>query len=361
MTLFLAGDVMTGRGVDQLLPHPGDPRLPNGKDATRYIALAERIAGAIPRAVPFEYVWGDALEELARARPAARIINLETAVTTSDDAWPEKNIRYRMHPANVPVLAAAGIDVCVLGNNHVVDWGQAGLRETLATLRGAGHLTAGAGNDLREAEAPAALETAAGRLLVFSCAGPGAGAPREWAATALSPGVSWLADLGTGSAARLSDRILAQRRPGDRVIVSLHWGSNWGYEVPKEQRAFARRLVDAGAADIIHGHSSHHPRGMEVYRDRLVLYGCGDLVNDYEGLGDREDFRRELVLMYFPTLEGSGALARLELVPLRIRRFRLERASDEDARWLAARLDRESRKLGAAVELRDGRLVLARS
>jgi poly-gamma-glutamate synthesis protein (capsule biosynthesis protein) len=358
LVLFLAGDVMTGRGVDQILPNPADPALPDGKDARRYIQIAERVSGSIPRDAAFDYVWGDALGELQRAKPAARIVNLETSVTTSGDPWPGKNIHYRMHPANVPVLAAAGVDVCVLGNNHVLDFGHAGLFETLRALRGAKLATTGAGGDLREAAAPAALETAAGRLLVFSCGAPGAGVPRDWAATALSPGVHLLDDLEPATAARLGDRILAHRRPGDRVIVSLHWGANWGYAVPAEQRAFAHRLVDAGAADIVHGHSSHHPKGMEIYRDRLILYGCGDLLNDYEGIGARGDFRRELAALYLPALDASGALTRLELVPMRIRRFRLERAAEDDARWLAERLDRESRKLGARLELRDGRLLL---
>jgi poly-gamma-glutamate synthesis protein (capsule biosynthesis protein) len=165
--LFLAGDVMTGRGIDQVLPFSVDPNLhePWVKDARRYVALAEEVNGPIPRlAAPaaFSYVWGDILAELDRVRPAARIVNLETAVTTSDDHWPGKGIHYRMHPGNAPVLTAAGIDCCVLANNHVLDWGYAGLEETLSTLRGARLRTAGAGRDLEEARGPAVLETGPG-------------------------------------------------------------------------------------------------------------------------------------------------------------------------------------------------------
>jgi poly-gamma-glutamate synthesis protein (capsule biosynthesis protein) len=140
MTLFLCGDVMTGRGIDQVLPHPGDPVLHEGyaTSALDYVALAERANGPIPRPAEFAYVWGDALAEWARIAPDLRIINLETAVTTRDDWQRGKGIHYRMHPANVPCLTAAAIDCCVLANNHVLDWGYAGLAETLQTLRRAG-------------------------------------------------------------------------------------------------------------------------------------------------------------------------------------------------------------------------------
>jgi len=363
LTLFLAGDVMTGRGIDQILPHSVDPRLyePHVKNAKRYVELAEQANGSIPDGVSHDYVWGDALAELARVAPGARIINLETAVTTSDEYWPGKRIHYRMHPANVPVITVAGIDVCVLGNNHVLDWGYAGLRETLEVLHDAGVRTAGAGNDLDEAAAPAVLKTKSGRLLVYSYGTRSSGVLSRWVASASRAGVAWLGDLERRTARRVSDHIRGHRRAGDRVVVSLHWGSNWNYRVLAEQRDFAHALVDAGAADIVHGHSSHHPKGIEVYRDRLILYGCGDLLNDYEGIGGRKEFRPELTAMYFPTLDASGALIRLEIAPMRVRRLRLARASKEEARWLATRLDRESRRLGTRVELCDsGRLRLAR-
>ena len=158
LTLFLCGDVMTGRGIDQVLPQACPPQIyePYLRDARDYVALAEQVNGPIDRPVTYDYVWGDALPELARVAPDVRIINLETAVTTSGDYWP-KGINYRMHPANVDVLRAAAIDCCTLANNHVLDWGQAGLAETLATLARAGFRSAGAGRDLAEAQVPAVI------------------------------------------------------------------------------------------------------------------------------------------------------------------------------------------------------------
>ena len=100
--------------------------------------------------------------------------------------------------------------------------------------------------------------------------------------------MSLLPDLSLTSANKLAERILATRGPGDLVVVSIHWGSNWGYHVPEEQRAFAHALVDANACDVLHGHSSHHPRAFEVYQERLILYGCGDFITDYEGISGWE-------------------------------------------------------------------------
>lgn len=363
-TLFLCGDVMTGRGVDQVLPASVDPALhePFVKDARRYLELARAESGEIPDRVEAPYVWGDALGELARVDPDVRLANLETAVTDRGDPWPRKGIHYRMHPGNVPVLRAAGLDACSLGNNHAMDWGRDGLRDTLAALREAGIGVAGAGEDREQARAPAVCPGEGGRVLVFGLASPTAGVPREWAAGPDRSGVALLPEISRSSADRLADRILDRRGPGDRVVVSVHWGSNWGYRVPDAQRAFARRLAERGAADVVHGHSSHHPKGLEIHRGRLLLYGCGDFLNDYEGISGHEEFRPDLTLMYFPVLDSAGGhLRSLHMTPMRIRRFRLERASREDARWLRDRLARESRTPAAGIRLDDdARLVVER-
>jgi hypothetical protein len=135
MKIFLCGDVMTGRGLDQVLPYPCAPRLHERytTSATSYVRLAEPANGPIPAPVDFSFIRGAALDEFARARPDARIFNLETSITRSDAHVP-KGINYRMSPENSGCLAAGGVDCCVLGNNHVLDWGRSGLLDTLATL-----------------------------------------------------------------------------------------------------------------------------------------------------------------------------------------------------------------------------------
>ena len=361
--LFLAGDVMVGRGIDQILPHPGDPRLYelSLESAHDYVALAEAASGPIAAPVDFAYVWGDALSELDARSPDARIVNLETAVTARG-APASKGINYRMNPDNVPVLTAARIDCCTLANNHVLDWGEDGLLETLETLRRAGIKTSGAGRGMEEAAAPAVLEPVrGGRVLVFAFGTPSSGAPRVWAATETRPGISFLHDLSDHAIDRIAEHVGSLRRPGDVVVVSLHWGPNWGYAIPPRERAFAHRLVDAAGVDVVFGHSSHHLKGIEVYRNRPILYGAGDFLNDYEGIGGYERYRNVLVAMYIAELEAAdGALRNLLVVPFRICKFRLNRASPEDVAWLHHTLNREGAGLGThVVPQRDGTLALA--
>jgi poly-gamma-glutamate capsule biosynthesis protein CapA/YwtB (metallophosphatase superfamily) len=361
ISVFLCGDVMTGRGIDQILPHPCDPCLHEDyvRSANEYVRLAEQANGSIPAPAPPSYIWGAALDELNRKAPDARIINLETSITRSD-AYVEKGINYRMSPENAACLPAAGIDCCVLGNNHVLDWGREGLLETLATLERLGIKTAGAGRDLAQARAPAILEIAGkGRLLVFSFASPTSGVPRNWAATATAAGVNLLSGFTDDSVARAAEQI-AVRQPGDLVIASIHWGSNWGYEIPEEHRRFAHALIDRANVSLIYGHSSHHAKAIEIYKDRPILYGCGDFLNDYEGIRGYEEFRGDLAVMYFAEFEPlTGSLAGLELTVLRIRRFQLIAASSADIRWMQQTLDRESGRFGARVRLTpNGRLAL---
>lgn len=355
ITLFLCGDVMTGRGIDQVLPHPGDPRLyePYVHNANEYVALAEQTNGPIPKPVDFSYIWGDSLAELERMAPDVRIINLETSITKSNYYWKGKGINYRMHPDNIPCLDVAGIDCCVLANNHVLDWGYPGLKETLITLQHANIKTAGAGQNLQEAKAPAVIEmTGKGRVVVFSFGMESSGIPQEAAAKQDRSGVNLLPDLSKKTIQQISKEVRATKCAGDLVIASIHWGGNWGYEIPQEHMQFAHQLIDSACIDIIHGHSSHHALGIEVYKDKPIIYGCGDFLNDYEGISGYEQYRDDLALMYFVQMEPiSGKLVSLEMVPTQLRQFRSNQASDEDALWLSETLSREGKKFHSRVEL----------
>ena len=362
MRLFLCGDVMTGRGIDQLLPHPGAPRLFESyvQCATDYVRLAEEHCGPLGRGLDFGYPWGDALAVLETMQPALRIVNLETAVTVSEDAQPGKGIHYRMHPDNLPCLTRAGIHCCVLANNHVLDWGVGGLLETLDRLEAAHLAVAGAGRDAARAAAPARLALpGGGRLLVFGVAAASSGVPASWAATARRPGVNYLETVSPASAARLARAIAPQREPGDLVLLSIHWGANWCDAVAPAHRRFARDLIESGAVDVVHGHSSHHVLPPELIGGKLVLYGCGDFINDYEGITGHEAFRPDLALMYFPRLDrASGALGELLLEPMRRRGLRMERAGAADAAVLAGML--QAQPFGGRIALRpDGMLALA--
>lgn len=363
LTLFLSGDVMLGRGVDQILAHPGNPALfeRQVRDARTYVDLAVRANGKIPQPVDWSWPWGDALELLEYAGCDARIINLETSITTSDDYVPDKAVHYRMNPANAEALTAVRPDACILANNHVLDFGRGGLLETLDVLAASGLAAAGAGRSLPEAQSPVIIPIprTSGRVLIFAFGSPSSGIPYDWAATDDTPGVQVLITLSDAAADELCDRIREAQKPGDLTVVSVHWGSNWGYRVATDQVRFAHRLIDSGV-DVVHGHSSHHPRPIEVYRGKLILYGCGDLVDDYEGIRGHDQYRHDLRLLYLPRLDPmSGQLVELRMAPLQARQMRLHRASHQDARWTKTVLDKASRNFGSRIDLEsDGLLSL---
>jgi poly-gamma-glutamate capsule biosynthesis protein CapA/YwtB (metallophosphatase superfamily) len=344
--LALAGDVMLGRGIDQILPHPGDATLweSHVRDARDYVRLAEIVNGPIPVPVEMTWPWGDVLEVLETADPDVRILNLETAVTYGGDAVPSKGIHYRMHPANLPCLGAAAPDACVLANNHVLDFGRRGLADTLNHLTDAGLRPVGAGRDDEAAWRPAIVPTGRGRVVIVAFGTPSSGIPRSWAAAPDRSGVAYLPQLTAPAAARIA----SFKRSGDVVVASVHWGTNWGYAVDDDQIAFAHALIDAGV-HVVHGHSSHHPRPIELYRGGLILYGCGDLVNDYEGIGGHALYRDELRLLFLATVHPETGLLDLRMAPLRARRMRLQHATRDERWWLAAVLDRISRDLDTRV------------
>jgi poly-gamma-glutamate capsule biosynthesis protein CapA/YwtB (metallophosphatase superfamily) len=366
VTVFLCGDVMLGRGVDQILPHPGDPTLHEAhvRDARIYVELAEAANGPVPRPVDFCWPWGDALPVLDEVTPDLRVVNLETSITSNDE-FAAKAIHYRMNPANLPCLQAAAPDVCVLANNHVMDFGHRGLVETLDVLAEARLRPVGAGRDARQAQQPAVVNVEENRIegdrrvLVFSGGMASSGIPARWAAAENRLGVQFVPELSNATAAEVIHRVQQMKRAGDIVIASLHWGTNWGYDISQDQIHFAHRLIDGGV-DVVHGHSSHHPRPIEVYRDKLVLYGCGDFINDYEGIRGYEQFRDDLRLLYFVSVQPqTGKLANLQMVPMQARQMRLRHASREHTAWLQAVLEGVSRGFGARIDLHlDGVLSL---
>jgi poly-gamma-glutamate capsule biosynthesis protein CapA/YwtB (metallophosphatase superfamily) len=363
--VLLGGDVMLGRGVDLILRHPGDPTLrePVVRDARRYVELAEQANGPIPKPVEWRWPWGDVLETLDNLRPDVRLINLETTITTDGEFAERKAIHYRMHPGNLPALTAFRTDTCALANNHILDFGRRGLLDTVEALTSVDIQGAGAGADLLTAKHPAAVATARGehRVLVGSLATKSSGVPEAWAAQRDRPGL-WLIPEPSdrGLADDVAATLLSHKRPGDVAVVSVHWGPNWGYGVGLSETQFAHRLIDAGI-DIVHGHSSHHPRPIEIYRGKPILYGCGDVIDDYEGIGGHEPYRTDLRLLYLISTKPGGELISLQMIPMRVRRMRLEHAAHTEAEWLCATIEHISRRFGTRVVAGPGDLLTAMS
>lgn len=160
--------------------------------------------------------------------------------------------------------------VCALANNHVMDFGPAGLAATLSTLHTAGAVAVGAGASLDAARQPVFLDDAGTRVAILACCEAQFGT-----AAAGQPGVAALGPW-------VHAAIRACAAQATAVIVSVHAGAEVSpWPAPTVQDLY-RSWIDAGAT-VIHGHHPHVPQGFEEYHDGLILYGLGNLaVNPHE-------------------------------------------------------------------------------
>lgn len=358
ITMMLTGDVMIGRGIDQLFEPHCHPKLhePWMTDARHYVDLAEGINGPIPQPVTHTYVWGDSLEDCAKEKPDFRIINLETSLTLSETFATEKSIHYRAHPNQVGILRAANIDGCILANNHIMDWGREGLKETIHTLNVANIRYAGAGCDADEAQKAIEFSLPSTTLKLAAWGSVTSGIPLNWQAGEQQSGVNIMEVL---SLRHILQTLKALSAKGTLLIVSIHWGDNWGNDIPLEQRSLAHTLIERGGASIVHFHSSHHPKAIELHRNRLILYGAGDLINDYEGITGHEEYLPHLGVIYFPLIDLiSGQVVTLRLRVYVRRNMRLIRATEKEVAELSSFLRKPCFALGTRLIQADGNTLM---
>jgi poly-gamma-glutamate synthesis protein (capsule biosynthesis protein) len=293
VTLALVGDCMLGRLVDEVL-----------------------------ESAPPEYPWGDTLDIFRSAD--WRMCNLECVISDCGTPWAafEKAFHFRSAAKNIAALKAAGMNAVSIANNHVLDYDVEAMEEMLKILDGAGIVHAGAGKNLNAASrmAKACIRNRKLGIVAFTDNEPG------WEAGASQAGVFYVpTDLKDARAQRLLEIVCAHRNEVDYLIVSAHWGSNWGYVPPADHVAFAHALIDAGAG-IIFGHSCHVFRGIEFYGGRPILYSAGNFVDDY-AVDPVERNDRSFICMV--ELQERG-LPRLRLHPTVIRRCQARKAKRID-------------------------------
>ena len=292
ITIALTGDVMLGRLVNEALEREGP-----------------------------EHVWGGMLPALRRAD--LLLVNLECALTTRRQRWHDgryKAFSFRSDPRHVAALQAAGVDLAVLANNHVMDFGVDGMRETIRVLDGAGIAHAGAGEEVRSARASVHLRAGDLRVAIVAFADH----PEEWAAGPEEPGIAYV-PIGPDSVDGVAEAIRAARAAADLVIASFHWGPNMRARPTDEFRSFAAAVVDAGA-DVFWGHSAHVVQGVEIRNGHLICYDTGDFVDDY---AVDDELRNDLSALFLVRV-ADHRIARLDLLPVRIDRMRVDPADSAD-------------------------------
>jgi len=295
------------------------------------VMLGRLVNAALRKQEPV-YPWGDTLALFQQAD--VRLCNLECAISDWGAPWSAtpKVFHFRSDAKNVAVLKAAHIDAVALANNHTLDFDYEGLFHTMDNLEAAGIQYAGAGTTITAASEPAIWEVNGKQLglIAFTDNEPG------WAATEDQPGILYVhLTLKDRRAVNLLDMVRKTRALVDVLIVSAHWGPNWGDDPPAEQIPLAHALIDAGA-DVIFGHSGHVVRGIELYRGKPILYCTGNFIDDY---AVDEIERNDQSFIFVVEIDGQR-ISRLLLYPTVIAAYQARRATLNERKAIVARMQR---------------------
>ncbi|WP_435552917.1 CapA family protein [Natrinema sp. CGMCC1.2065] len=324
-----------------------------------------RLVDERQRSRPVDAVWGTVLERLRGLD--GLVCNLECVLSTRGREWQRTHrpFHFRADPDwAVPALERAGVDGCALANNHVLDYGETGLRDTLAALDDTGIARTGAGETLDEALEPAVLtipdsEASDGgndgldlAVVSFTDNTP------EYAADADSPGTARIEiDVDDPETRRLVRDALerARERDPDVLVASLHWGPNMVTEPPDSFRDFGHWLVENGV-DLVHGHSAHVLQGIEVYEGAPICYDTGDFVDDYR---IDEELHNDRSFLFVLRATPEGGVRDLRLYPTEIDGCAVHEANPDAAAWARDRIRELSDPFGTEFEREGDGLVLS--
>ncbi|MFD1563317.1 CapA family protein [Haloarchaeobius amylolyticus] len=307
-------------------------------------------------------VWGTVLERLRGLD--GLVINLECCLSTRGQQWQRtyRPFHFRADPDwAIPALEHAGVDVCTLANNHILDYEEVALRDTLEALDEAGIARTGAGETIDEALEPAVrtigdTDTSDDDLEI-AVIGLTDNTP-EYAADEESPGTGWI-EIDADDA-EMRERVRetlerARETNPDLLVASLHWGPNMVTEPPESFQAFGRWLIEEGV-DIVHGHSAHVFQAIEVHEGRPIIYDAGDFVDDYRV---DPELRNDRSFLFVLSVTPDGDPLELRLHPTEIEDCAVDEASSEAAEWARERMRNLSAPFGTEFDRDGDALVLS--
>lgn len=303
MKIIFLGDVMLGRLVNEKLKYE-----------------------------PFDYLWGDTLSILGEAD--LRICNLECVISDSGTPWSvtPKPFFFRSDGKNIECLRLAKINLVSIANNHVLDYEKIALKDMIRILDNAGIRHAGSGINLAEAQKPAMFKIMDRKIGFISFTDN----EREWEAGDKKAGVYYVPiDFEDRRAMRLFEIVGKMKNQCDIIIISVHWGSNWGYRPEDNQIEFAHALIDAGA-DVIFGHSPHVFRGVEIYGKKPILYSAGNFIDDYAV----DEIERNDQSFIFEIEMKKNIFERAVLYPTVIRDFQVRLAEQFEAEQINKKMEK---------------------
>lgn len=324
MQIILTGDVMLGRLVNSVL------------DKDKYT-----------------YVWGDTIDIIRDADLS--LVNLECVISSRGSKWAKtpKVFHFRASLDAIDVLKSASIDYVALANNHTLDYGYDALEEMLRLLDENKISHSGAGRNLKEAMAPSVIRSTKIKVGVISLTDN----QPEWEATDNSTGTNYFPlDMKNDYANRLRECINSARNSADIVIVACHVGPHFREDPCEEYVNFAHHVIELGA-DVYWGHSNHMPQGIEIYKDKTILFDCGDFIDDY---AVDAYYRNDLSFLFKLDFERD-AIKNIELVPTTIHNLHASTALSWDADLVMKRMVDRCSRLGTKCVIDRGRIHLPNS
>jgi poly-gamma-glutamate capsule biosynthesis protein CapA/YwtB (metallophosphatase superfamily) len=316
-----------------------------------------RLVNSVLRKSNYAYVWGDTIDIIRNADLS--LINLECVIASTGKKWNKtfKLFHFRSHPEAIEVLKTASIDYTSLANNHTLDYDTEALIEMLSLLDKNKIAHSGAGRNLNEAMKASILRRNSLRIGVVSLTDN----QPEWEATTNSAGVNYIPITLENNYRddRLKLCIDNAKMAGstNMVIVSSHIGPHFREKPSAEYVSFAHRVIDLGG-DIYWGHSNHMPQGIEIYKDKLIMYDCGDFIDDY---AIDPIYRNDLSFIFLLNIdEGSNGLNYIELVPTKIWKFRTNTvtSSSSDLSIAINRMVNRCNSLGTRCKIDNGRIKI---
>jgi len=321
--LAFLGDIMLGRGISDELRQGRSP----------------------------EWFWGDVLP-LVRGADGV-FVNLESPITAATQRWSDtwKFFHFRADPDTIRILQTAKVRFVCLANNHILDYGEPGLVDTLAALDRAGIVHAGAGRNPHDAAAGKSLQVGDLKIGVLAATD----SLQEYAAAASRPGTNNIEFRGDGPGLDWVERSVRQLRQAGAalIVLSLHWGFNLRLRPSAEFRRFAHGAIERGV-DVIHGHSAHVVQAIERHGRGLILYDTGNFIDDYW----KFPFRRTVSSFVFMLEVANGKPAALTLTPVRLHPWPLSLAIGETSRSIVENMVSLSAAMGTTLLRTDTELML---
>lgn len=291
----------------------------------------------------YDYPFAATAAELRKGDIA--VGNLEAPIAQGGTEFMLKKFRFRADPQCAPALKRAGFSVLTLANNHIMDFGEPALLETIHNLDSNGILSAGAGHTLPAARQKTVLQVKGAKVafLAYSVT-----LPVEFFAAAGHSGTA------PGYPHYYKDDIAQAKASADYVIVSFHWGLEGASMPHLSQVATARSAIDAGA-DVVLGHHPHVLQGIERYKKGIIFYSLGNFAfGSFSPSADRSIIAR---------ITMDNGIKVVELVPLNVLnsevRFQPRPLKGKRRKAVVEHLNLISREMGTAI-VDDGHRYLVR-